>query len=72
MLVVSRKIGEVIVVKLGDLELCRVMLCDVWHGKARIGIEADRSIQVMREELLLPPREPAGPARQELQGASSC
>lgn len=48
MLVLSRKVGESIVI--GDSIHIKVL--DVSGSKIRIGIEAPPSVQVMREELL--------------------
>lgn len=49
MLVLGRKVGEAI--RIGDV---RVMVVDVDRNKVRIGIEADRSVPIYREELLDP------------------
>ncbi len=48
MLVLSRKIGEVIWI--GDT--IKVTICDVQNGKVRVGISAPRDTPIMREELL--------------------
>jgi carbon storage regulator len=48
MLVLSRKLGEKIVI--GD-NIC-ITVVDVDRGKIRLGIEAPRSVPVFRQELL--------------------
>ena len=47
MLVLARKEGERI--KIGDDIVITLVKCD--HGKARIGIEAPKTLLVLREEL---------------------
>lgn len=49
MLVLTRKINEAILVDCGRI---RVVLVDVRGDKVRIGIEAGREIEVVREELI--------------------
>lgn len=49
MLVLTRKEGEVIVVPVIGM---RIVLLSSRSGKARIGIEADPHIDVVREEIL--------------------
>lgn len=53
MLVVGRKSGERIICTLPDGETITVTLCRVEIGKARIGITAPASVNVLREELIL-------------------
>jgi carbon storage regulator len=61
MLVLSRKIGEKIMIG-EDIEVCVV---EISGGKARIGITAPKNVPVFREELLpLPVTAPA--AQREL------
>jgi carbon storage regulator len=48
MLVLSRKLGEKIVI--GD-NIC-ITIVDIDRGKIRLGIEAPRSVPVYRQELL--------------------
>jgi len=52
MLVLSRKIGERIVIEPG----IEIAVVDVRGGKVRIGIEAPREIRIRRNELIPPPR----------------
>lgn len=49
MLVLSRKIDESIIIDDGRII---VKVIDIGGGKVRIGIEADRSVKVLRSELL--------------------
>ncbi len=51
MLVLSRKVGERIVIGSGANAII-VTVLEVVGGKVRVGIEADRSIPVIRAELL--------------------
>jgi carbon storage regulator len=59
MLVLSRKLGERIVI--GDRIVVTVVKLD--HGQVRLGIEAPREITVFREEIApcLPPLSPVQP-----------
>ena len=52
MLCLTRKVGEVIVVN-GP---CRIVLVQSDRGRSRIGIEADREVLVLREELIEKPK----------------
>lgn len=52
MLVLSRKIGERIVLQVPGQPDITIVLKDVDRGKCRLGIQADRSVSIMREELL--------------------
>ncbi len=47
MLVVTRKKGESVRI---TTEI-RVTICEVWGNKVRLGIEAPKEIEVLREEL---------------------
>lgn len=47
MLVVSRKIGEAIVIS-DDIEVC---ILDIGEGIVKIGIEAPKRIKILRKEL---------------------
>jgi carbon storage regulator len=51
MLVLSRKLGERIVIGRGD-EAVTLIVVELAHGRVRLGIEAPRSVPVMRAELL--------------------
>ena len=52
MLVLSRKIGERILIEPG----IEIAVVDVRGGKVRIGIVAPHSIRIRRDELSAPPR----------------
>ena len=63
MLVLSRKLGEKIYI--GE-NICITVL-DIDRGKIRLGIEAPKGVQILRQELLpinkpdeTPPEHPAG------------
>lgn len=47
MLVLSRKVGEVLVIN-GNI---KVTVCEIERGKVRIGVDADQSIPVYRGEV---------------------
>lgn len=51
MLVLGRKQGERLRIVVGR-EIIWVTPVDIQRGKVRLGIEADKSVQVSREELL--------------------
>lgn len=53
MLVLSRKLGEHIVIGSGESAVL-VTLMDIDRGRVRIGITADRTVRVDRHELLSP------------------
>ena len=50
MLVLSRKVGEEIIITVRDTTI-RLMVVDMRAGKVRIGIEAPRHVPIVREEL---------------------
>ena len=52
MLVLSRHRDERIVVKLPDGRVVRITIVEIRGDKAKVGIEADRDIEIVREELL--------------------
>jgi carbon storage regulator len=59
MLVLSRKLGEKIVI--GE-NIC-ITVVDIDRGKIRLGIEAPRDVPIFRQELLpLKPGEPESPS----------
>lgn len=61
MLLLSRKVGERIIIPLADGAEVWITLVDIDRGKARIGITAPREVPVYREELLgRDQRPPAG------------
>lgn len=60
MLVLSRKLGEKIVIG-ADREIVLTVV-HIDKGKIRLGIEAPRNIDIMREELLPKPKEGADDA----------
>ena len=51
MLVVSRRLGERLVIGTGPTRVV-VTVTDIDRGKIRLGITCDRSIPIVREELL--------------------
>ncbi len=66
MLVLSRKVGETIVIN----NNIRITVVDIDRGKIRLGIEAPRDVPIFRKELLLekdgsklPPAEPTKAAQ---------
>ena len=64
MLVVSRRLGEQLVIGTGPTRVV-VTVTDIDRGKVRLGITCDRAIPILRQELLERPRDPlprdAGP-----------
>ena len=50
MLVIGRKIGEVIVVECGG-RLIEVVVADIKGSKVRIGITAPRDVTIVRKEI---------------------
>jgi carbon storage regulator len=61
MLVLSRKVGERILVG-NDVW---VMVCAIDRGKVRLGIDAPRGTEIQREENLTPDRRQGATARRE-------
>jgi carbon storage regulator CsrA len=51
MLVLARKPGESIEIKLPDARTITVEVVEIRHDKCRIGVTADRDIIVNREEI---------------------
>jgi carbon storage regulator len=51
MLVLSRKINEGIIIK-GDSGDIRIVVVEMDKGKIRLGIDAPRGYQIVREELI--------------------
>ncbi len=51
MLVLSRKVGEKILIGTGANAIS-IIVVDVYQGKVKLGIEAPRDIPVFRSELL--------------------
>ena len=51
-MVVTRKLGESITIDLPDGKVIKITLTEVGLGKARIGIEAPRDINIARTELV--------------------
>jgi carbon storage regulator CsrA len=49
MLILSRKVGEGIVVVEPRM---RIVVCEIKAGRVRIGIEADEEVRIVREELV--------------------
>ena len=52
MLVLSRKVGESIILKLPNDEQVRICLTEYQGQQTRVGIEAPEAIKIIREELL--------------------
>jgi len=51
MLVLSQKPGQKIRLRIGDVVVW-VQVVDAGRGKVRLGIEAPREVEILREELL--------------------
>lgn len=51
-LVLSRKLGEKIYIKTKSGDEIVVVLTDIDRGKVRIGFKADKSVEILREELM--------------------
>lgn len=51
MLVVSRKKGETIVIGDPENPIATVMIVDIRGDKVRLGIEAERSVNIHRQEI---------------------
>jgi carbon storage regulator CsrA len=64
MLVLTRKIGQMIIITLEDGREIEVLLLELKSGngqkEATIGIEADKSIKIMRREII--DRKPTNPS----------
>lgn len=56
MLVLSRKLGERIILDVPDQKPIVVTVVEIDRGKIKIGFDADRTVIISREELL--PRRP--------------
>jgi len=67
MLVLSRKLGEKIVIN----DNITITVIDIDRGKIRLGIEAPRNIPVYRQELLGTPAAPAAVAPASVPAVSS-
>jgi carbon storage regulator len=65
MLVLSRKLGEKIVI---NDNIC-ITVVDIDRGKIRLGIEAPRDVPIFRQELL--PNQEKAPATQSMVGAGN-
>jgi len=52
MLVLSRKIGESLVIQTATGEEIEVIVLEIKGNQARLGTEAEKSISVFREEVL--------------------
>ncbi len=51
MLILTRRIGEALLIKAGDKEI-KVAILGAKGRQIRVGVEADRDVNVIREELL--------------------
>lgn len=58
MLVLSRKLGEQIVMNVGDVSIM-ITVVDIDRGKIRLGIDAPRNVPIFRRELIDHEREKA-------------
>lgn len=58
MLVLSRSIGEKIVIDLGGGETATLVVVDIDRGKMRLGIIAPRKVPIFRQELLTGGKKP--------------
>ncbi len=68
MLVLSRKLGEKIIIGEGDRTIT-ITVVDIDRGKIRLGIEAPREVAIYRQELL-PQDAPSGAVPHKLPSAS--
>ena len=51
MLVLHRRLNEAIIIECGDTQI-EIVLTDVYGMSAKIGIEADHHVNIIRKELL--------------------
>jgi carbon storage regulator CsrA len=58
MLVLSRKKDEAILIKVPGYPIIKVAVVRIGPNNCRLGIDADRSISVIREELQSDPSQP--------------
>lgn len=58
MLVLSRRVGETVIINHGTPNEVRIQVVAFIHGGVRLGFEADPNIAIFREEIL--PSVPAG------------
>ena len=71
MLVLSRRIGESVLLYTRAGEEIRIKICDVQPGRARIAFEAPGSVKIVRDELVTsglvqPPKPPQSEAKRTL------
>ena len=52
MLVLSRKLGEKVHIMIDGQPDIVIMVVDIDRGKIRLGVEAEKSVKIMRGELL--------------------
>ena len=52
MLVLTRKVGEAIIIKLPNGQQVDVIVTDIGGSQVRIAVDADRCVEIMREELI--------------------
>lgn len=55
MLVLTRKPNEAVILKHGDVEI-RVVLMELGMTRVRLGFDAPKDVEIMREELVQPER----------------
>ena len=60
MLILTRKENESIVIDGG----IRIIVLEVYRDRVRIGIEAPRTTNIVRSELLIPPPQASAPAKE--------
>jgi carbon storage regulator len=54
MLVLTRRVGEAILLSLPDGQKIRILCVEMERKKVRIGVEAPKEINIIREELQKP------------------
>lgn len=52
MLMLGRRVNEAVLINIGGT-VARIVVCECRDGKVRLGFEADQSVKIIREELVL-------------------